>query len=270
MRLRKKTTGFTLIELLVVIAIIAILAAILFPVFAKARDKAQTTACLNNVKQIAIATHMYLGDWDNFFPIGTWGRGGSVEPNLVTSLVPYVENNYALFRCSLDIAKPSMDTARPATTTPNDHACSYTFCETMRSAVWGGAGLFDSGDDAHKSLNLDELDAPANFAMVGDTRNPLVLWNGLVIVWTVEQPCSSSATAACFYEVGDNYNEYVHGHGDVRNWAFADGHAKGIKSTMTCTAMWKGPYNNWPRYYCVELDDMYSTVWTDEYKVFTW
>jgi len=56
--------GFTLIELLVVIAIIAILAAILFPVFAKARERARQTTCVNNIKQYATAMNMYLGDWD--------------------------------------------------------------------------------------------------------------------------------------------------------------------------------------------------------------
>jgi len=61
--------GFTLIELLVVIAIIAILAAILFPVFARAREKARQTVCLSNVKQITLANLMYAGDWDEqFFP----------------------------------------------------------------------------------------------------------------------------------------------------------------------------------------------------------
>ncbi len=58
--------GFTLIELLVVIAIIAILAAILFPVFAKAREKARQTACLSNVKQLVMATLMYESDWDEW------------------------------------------------------------------------------------------------------------------------------------------------------------------------------------------------------------
>ena len=57
--------GFTLIELLVVIAIIAILAAILFPVFAKARERAQQSACLNNLKQIGTATNLYFDDWDD-------------------------------------------------------------------------------------------------------------------------------------------------------------------------------------------------------------
>jgi prepilin-type N-terminal cleavage/methylation domain-containing protein len=60
--------GFTLIELLVVIAIIGILAAMLFPVFARARESARKTQCLANVKNIAIALNMYLADWDKGFP----------------------------------------------------------------------------------------------------------------------------------------------------------------------------------------------------------
>jgi len=67
--------GFTLIELLVVIAIIAILAAILFPVFAQARKKAQQTACLNNVRQLAQACIMYASDWEQRLP-NTFNRQG--------------------------------------------------------------------------------------------------------------------------------------------------------------------------------------------------
>src|SRR5262245_58140408 len=67
--------GFTLIELLVVIAIIAILAAILFPVFAQAREQARKSACLSNTKQIGIALEMYRHDWDGGGPFGGWEVG---------------------------------------------------------------------------------------------------------------------------------------------------------------------------------------------------
>ncbi len=72
-----KRRGFTLIELLVVIAIIAILAAILFPVFAQARNKARQTACISNIRQGWLALTMYRGDYDNVYPYGI-----DIDPNL--------------------------------------------------------------------------------------------------------------------------------------------------------------------------------------------
>ena len=82
MRTRK---GFTLIELLGVIAIIAILAAMLFPVFARARDNARKANCLSNQKQIGLALMQYTQDWDEMYPYsyyyvnGSGGSGGYVH-----------------------------------------------------------------------------------------------------------------------------------------------------------------------------------------------
>jgi len=93
--------GFTLIELLVVIAIIAILAAILFPVFAKAREKARQSSCLSNVKQVMLAFMQYKQDYDERWPRMFWG-GANWEP--VTSgwwggeIAPYCKNTQ-IFLC---------------------------------------------------------------------------------------------------------------------------------------------------------------------------
>ena len=88
--------GFTLIELLVVIAIIAILAAILFPVFAKAREKARQTSCLNNGKQIGLAIEQYKSDYDGVFPFSTnYSPFGSWYDYF---LKPYIKNTQ-MVRC---------------------------------------------------------------------------------------------------------------------------------------------------------------------------
>ena len=88
--------AFTLIELLVVIAIIAILAAILFPVFARAKESAKKAVCISNLKQMGLALHMYAQDYDEVFPIGPdltqWGGDGNPKLAFVLALWPYVKN----------------------------------------------------------------------------------------------------------------------------------------------------------------------------------
>jgi prepilin-type N-terminal cleavage/methylation domain-containing protein/prepilin-type processing-associated H-X9-DG protein len=97
---RVRRRGFTLIELLVVIAIIAILAAILFPVFARAREAARSSSCLSNLKQIGVGTQMYLQDYDGLFL--PWGQTTTTCPAAIVD--PYIKNK-AVWVC------PSEDNA---------------------------------------------------------------------------------------------------------------------------------------------------------------
>src|SRR5260370_27563191 len=89
--------GFTLIELLVVIAIIAILAAILFPVFSQARDKARSASCLSNQKQLGVALMMYMQDYDEKC-LWFWNNGAANAASdtyagyWYTPIMPYVKN----------------------------------------------------------------------------------------------------------------------------------------------------------------------------------
>ncbi len=91
--------GFTLIELLVVIAIIAILAAILFPVFARAREAARRTSCASNLRQLGLAAHMYAQDFDELFPCDYYACNSQwTHSRLVGQLTPYMKNRQ-IFYC---------------------------------------------------------------------------------------------------------------------------------------------------------------------------
>jgi prepilin-type N-terminal cleavage/methylation domain-containing protein/prepilin-type processing-associated H-X9-DG protein len=95
----RRGSGFTLIELLVVIAIIAILAAILFPVFARAREAARGTSCRSNIRQLGMAAHMYAQDYDELFPCDYYPCNSSTtHAVLVGQLLPYMKN-MPIFYC---------------------------------------------------------------------------------------------------------------------------------------------------------------------------
>ena len=240
MSLRKKTTGFTLIELLVVIAIIAILAAILFPVFAKARNRARQTACLSNMKQLALAIQMYLGDWDGFYPMATGDFAQGVddaEPHIGSALLPYVENNFGLWRCPID------NIARPATY----HACSYGFRRNRGIAYseygWPYNGVY--GTVTRSSLNIGQIPEIAEMIIICEPES----WQ-----WTGDCPaCPASFTveggpAYCGIwhgEFGNLVSGWTPGAGQYNwtrvfphqgsgNFAFGDGHAKAITEDTAC------------------------------------
>src|SRR5438094_2960468 len=108
---RVKQRAFTLIELLVVIAIIAILAAILFPVFAQARDKARQATCLSNCKQIGLGHMMYAQDYDETFSPSRFNSGSCTPSGSAISgtqwnrrILPYTKNEQ-IFACPSDFTK---------------------------------------------------------------------------------------------------------------------------------------------------------------------
>src|SRR6266516_783159 len=152
-RERRQQCGFTLIELLVVIAIIAILAAILFPVFAQVRQKARLTSCLSNLKQLGSALSMYVQDYDEMLTphLDRWPKG-KPSPDAGTSVVanslkaawgPYIKND-GVFRC------------------PGDTAVEATKWNTGETSYWynpavgpTGKSLISTGQSTYPSITGD-------------------------------------------------------------------------------------------------------------------
>jgi len=136
--------AFTLIELLVVIAIIAVLAAILFPVFAQAREKARQAACLSNLKQIGLAIAQYNQDFDECFPCGMYqnaGKGANGGNGWAGQIYPYAKNN-AVFTCPNDDSPP----------VANETVISYGYNQQLDA---------DTGNNP-RIVQLADLNAPSN------------------------------------------------------------------------------------------------------------
>ncbi len=150
----RKASAFTLIELLVVIAIIAILAAILFPVFAQAREKARQTACSSNTRQLGLAANMYKQDYDEMFPLGGWRPDASGKQCTGTELgtwdwqnstATYIKNKGLYYDASS--TDDDEDPANPRAWAWHRNPVSYLYnnnlapgtCNTTRSGVSDGA-----------------------------------------------------------------------------------------------------------------------------------
>lgn len=136
--------GFTLIELLVVIAIIAILAAILFPVFARARERAQATACLSNVKQLTLGLIQYQMDYDDHMPYfmrwywSDYGGGMWSKINWTWAVQDYIRN-MDIFRCPVanePLTWPGCKELYIDGYGPDCRSGSYTYWEDEARAAW--------------------------------------------------------------------------------------------------------------------------------------
>ncbi len=113
MKVQRLTSAFTLIELVVVIAIISILAAILFPVFASAREKARQTTCASNLKQLGLGMLQYAQDYDEYVPCGTGTSGTLLGCGWIGQVYPYIKS-VAVFQCPDQTGRPNVAAVKPA------------------------------------------------------------------------------------------------------------------------------------------------------------
>jgi len=203
--------GFTLIELLVVIAIIAILAAILFPVFARAREKARQTSCLSNMKELGLGELMYVQDYDEHFsPNYSYSDGGNQLFWWDDMIQPYV-NNRQIFICPSD--EPAEYTYRRPPGLPNPLQFSYS-ANAMgdNSATDYGAGGPIRGSGNGRAMAL--VKEPAQCIMLCEANTREV---------------SHADRTDCY----DSDNGYIDkDHNDTSNWTFCDGHAKAMNRSQ--------------------------------------
>ena len=221
-------SAFTLIELLVMIAIIAILAAILFPVFAQARAKARQTACLSNMKQMGTAMMMYAQDYDEGLPAWNWGLiTAAAFPTWDTPpfywdnvLLPYVKSGNpglndrgGVWKCP---SVPYANTIR-----------SYGYSQVLMREGWET----NSNGTAYRFPSLPLIDASAQTIFVGDGG----AFGRMAPPWWFQSYTNRGGTATVLPgspSTTNNNWEWPDRHSNGANYVFCDGHAKWSKDSQ--------------------------------------
>jgi prepilin-type N-terminal cleavage/methylation domain-containing protein/prepilin-type processing-associated H-X9-DG protein len=257
--------GFTLIELLVVIAIIAILAAILFPVFAQAREAARKTSCLSNTKQLGLGAMMYLQDYDEMYvcnswdtpPLGVGGHDSPEGPNYLSGtqwpwrIMPYLKNKQ-IFVCPSDPAQglngwrgyqatgTGCDTAwgvpTPISYGHNQHLFGYGAAQTI-GQTGPGPSCFGAAPDwavIYPPFSLAAVPSPASTYMLGDYgRGYMETWwinNLRASAYTDRYNTSAPGGGATADNTApwsvNRLQSHVHRHQSGSNITYADGHSK--------------------------------------------
>ncbi len=257
----RRTRGFTLIELLVVIAIIAILAAILFPVFAKAREKARQASCLSNARQIGLACMQYSEDWDETLPETGWD-GPCSQPTIGSgpfavgdaywsgvfafpiASAPYIKN-WQIFRCPSDpwaggwgklnsyayeaqlLAVGMPGAYEGMRSVPNAMAQCFPLSYAGNYLLMRYYRDYEKGLYARATYNgckgcaLAEIECPGNVFFCADVGSQTSNGNSFA-GWYIAPGYGNNASGTGRWPMGKRHNE-------GRNWVFTDGHAKWAK-----------------------------------------
>jgi prepilin-type N-terminal cleavage/methylation domain-containing protein/prepilin-type processing-associated H-X9-DG protein len=203
---RTTRRAFTLIELLVVIAIIAILAAILFPVFARARERGMASACLSNGRQIGMAFMQYADDNDGRLPLT--GHSGASE-SWINTIQPYIHSRQ-IYRCPSDL---STNWDRPLEGEEDTRHSSY-FLNHWLSGT-------------QKYTVLSAIRSPASVIYVSEGAKNRTGDHFHPFLWTNDPASPGGPSASLFDSATDETRELaLNQHGGGMNDVYADGHAR--------------------------------------------
>lgn len=218
--------AFTLIELLVVIAIIAILAAILFPVFAQAREKARATSCLSNTKQLGLGIMQYVQDYDETYPQGGFsasnqGPAAAAIDRWYKIVAPYTKNTVIR-------ACPSAKTKVVATT---NYGTNYGIHGDICKYGASGLSLAAINNTAGTLLLSDAQNIDLNTANRADTSTWLNAEPNTLVDWDVKGLRFTGGTSYFTTATNTNSNNRWPSprHTGGTNVAYCDGHSKWMK-----------------------------------------
>lgn len=208
-----KRLAFTLIELLVVIAIIAILAAILFPVFARARENARRASCMSNLKQIGLGVMQYTQDYDEKYP---WRENFATGYSWAQTIQPYIKSTQS-FACPSNTLNSQLmgGAGAPAPQIPRSYGANGRMMTDGNANATGGL----------TGISLAQVNEPARKIMVAESGYPTVAWNDYGEPWWPD-----------FYFKLLGFA----GHLSTSNYLFADGHVKAMRPLNTAQ-----PFNMW-------------------------